>query len=239
MPTAALKLVGGVNSQETPALNENSGISQSNLIRYMPDPNGITLVQKTGGWSRFNPLPAPAIVRALWAWEDLNLNAHLAVGTQTITSTGSAQLAVITDGNVDNITPTALTDNVTPEAQSFAGNPSIQITDTTVPGITSFNSVYIATQLAIGGVVLFGLYQCDPDGFIAADTYTVFARDQLGNLLPATSSSTTPVLVIFNTQNMSISVTVTLPNHGYAVGVTFPVLAPTIVGGITFYGNYV
>ena len=239
MPTAALKLVGGVNSQETPALNENSGISQSNLIRYMPDPNGITLVQKTGGWSRFNPLPAPAIVRALWAWEDLNLNAHLAVGTQTITATGSAQLAVITDGNVDNITPTALTDNIAPQAQSFSGNPSIQITDTTVPGITNFNSVYIATQLAIGGIVLFGLYQCDPDGFIAADTYTVFARDQLGNLLPATSSSTSPVLAIFNTANMSISVTVTLPNHGYAVGVSFPVLTPTTVGGITFYGNYV
>lgn len=239
MPHAAIKLIGGVNTNETPALNENSGISQSNLIRYMYDPNGVSLVQKLGGWSRFNPLPAPAIVRALWAWEDLNLNAHLAVGTQTIAATGSAQLAVITDGNVDNITPTALTDNISPQAQSFSGNPSIQITDTTVPGITSFNSVYIATQLAIGGVVLFGLYQCDPDGFIAADTYTVFARDQLGNLLPATSSSTSPVLAVFNTQNMSISVTVTLPNHGYAVGVSFPVLTPTVVGGITFYGNYV
>jgi hypothetical protein len=146
MPHAALKLVGGVNTEETPALNENSGISQSNLIRYKFDPNGITLVEKLGGWSRFLNLPAPAIVRALWAWEDLNLNAHLAVGTQTIVGSNSAQLAVITDGNVDNITPTALTDNISPQAQSFSGNPSIQITDTTVPGITSFNSVYIATE---------------------------------------------------------------------------------------------
>lgn len=205
----------------------------------MPDPNGVVLCQKLGGWSRFNPFPAPAIVRALWAWEDLNLNAHLAVGTETITATGSAQLAVITNGDIDNITPTALTDNISPQAQSFSGNPSIQITDTTVPGITQFNSVYIATQLALGGVVLFGLYMCDPDGFISADTYTVFARDKLGNLLPATSSSSSPVLATFNTMNMAITVTVNLPNHGYAVGDTFPVLAPTTVGGVTFYGNYV
>ena len=239
MPHAAIKLIGGVNTNETPALNENSGISQSNLIRYMYDPNGVSLVQKLGGWSRFNPLPAPAIVRALWAWEDLNLNAHLAVGTQTIAATGSAQLAVITNGAIDNITPTALTDNITPVVQTFAGNPSVEITDTTTPGITNFNSVYIATQISIGGIILFGLYACDPDGFLAADAYTVFSRDQLGNLLPAVSNSTTPVLPSFTTVSGAISVTVNLPNYTYAVGNTFPVLAATTVGGITFFGNYV
>jgi hypothetical protein len=239
MPHAAIKLIGGVNTNETPALNENSGISQSNLIRYMYDPNGVSLVQKLGGWSRFNPLPAPAIVRALWAWEDLNLNAHLAVGTQTIAATGSAQLAVITNGAIDNITPTALTDNITPVVQTFAGNPSVEITDTTTPGITNFNSVYIATQISIGGIILFGLYACDPDGFLAADAYTVFSRDQLGNLLPAVSNSTTPVLPSFTTVSGAISVTVNLPNYTYAVGDTFPVLAATTVGGITFFGNYV
>jgi hypothetical protein len=239
MPHAALKLVGGVNSNETPALNENSGISQSNLIRFFYDPNGISLVQKLGGWQRFNPLPAPAIVRALWAWEDLNLNAHLAVGTETILSSGSAQLAVITNGSIDNITPTALEDDITPVVQSFAGNPSIIITDVTVPGITNFNSVYIATQISIGGVILFGLYQCDPDGFLSASAYTVFSRDQLGNLLPASSSSTTPVLPTFTTTMNSIIVNVNLPNYKYAVGNTFPALVPTTVGGVTIYGNYV
>jgi hypothetical protein len=205
----------------------------------MPDPNGITLVQKLGGWQRFVSLPAPAIVRALWAWEDLNLNAHLAVGTQTITGTNSAQLAVITNSSIDNITPTALEDDIAAVVQSFAGNPSIEITDTTTPGITNFNSVYIATQIAIGGIILFGLYACDPDGFLAADAYTVFSRDQLGNLLPATSNSTTPVLPSFTTVMNAISVTVNLPLYTYAIGDTFPVLAATTVGGITFFGNYV
>jgi len=239
MPHAALKLVPGTDTQETPALNENSGISQTQLVRFMPDRNGIGLVQKLGGWSRFNSLPAPAIVRALWAWEDLNLNAHLAVGTQTITGTNSAQLAVITNGSIDNITPTALEDDITPVVQSFTGNPSILITDTTTTGITNFNSVYIATQISIGGIVLFGLYMCDPDGFLSANAYTVFSRDQLGNLLPATSNSTSPVLPSFTTVMNAITVTVTLPNYTYAVGDTFPVLAATTVGGITFFGNYV
>lgn len=239
MPHAALKLVPGTDSQETPALNENSGISQTQLIRFKPDRNGLGLVEKLGGWKKFNSLAAPAIVRALWAWEDLNLNAHLAVGTETIGGTGSAELDVITNGSIDNITPTASEDDTTPLATSVADNPTIQITDLTTLGITNFNSVYIATQIAIGGIVLFGLYQCDPDGFLAANAYTVFSRDKLGNLLPASSSSSSPVLPSFTTVMDAITVTVTLPNYTYAVGETFPVLVPTTVGGITFFGNYV
>jgi hypothetical protein len=239
MPHGAIKLVGGVNQNETPSLNENSGISQSNLIRFFYDPNGNSLCQKLGGWTRYVPFAAPAIVRALWAWEDLNLNAHLAVGTQTVTGTNSAQLAVITNGAIDAITPTALEDDITPVVQAFTGNPSILITDAVTTGITNFNSVYIATQVAIGGIILFGLYQCDPDGFLSSDAYTVFSRDKLGNLLPASTNSTTPVLPSFTTVMNSITVTVNLPGYTYAVGDTFPVLAATTVGGITFFGNYV
>lgn len=238
MPHASMKLVGGLNTNETPALNENSGISDTNLIRFFYDPNGISLVQKLGGWTKFYPLPMPARVRALWAWEDLNVHSHLAVGTETALH-GSAHLAVITDGTVDDVTPTALTDNVTPILQSTAGSPTIIITDFATPGITNFNSVYIPTQISIGGVIIFGLYNCDPDGFLAADAYTIFARDQLGNLLPAPSGSTAPQLPVFSTAMNSISVNVNLPNYTQTVGQTFPILVPTSVGGITLYGNYV
>jgi len=238
MPHAAIKLVGGANSQETPALNENGGIYSTQLIRYMYDPNGVSLVQKIGGWTQFSGYAAPATARALWAWEDLNLNAHLAVGTETATD-GSAQLAVITNGSTQDITPTVNIDNITPVVSATSGSASIQITDTTVTGITYYNSVYIATQIAIGGIVLFGLYMCDPDGFLGADAYTVFSVNQLGALNPATSNSTSPVLPSFTTSNNSPTVTVNLPDHGYAVGITFPVLVATTVGGITFYGNYV
>ena len=241
MPHAALKLIGGVNSNETPALNENAGVSASNLIRffYNPDPSGISLIQKLGGWSAFFSTPMVSIVRALWAWEDLNLNSRLAVGCETQTD-GSAQLSVITSGTeIQDVTPTSATDNISPVVSTTSGDASVTITDTTITGITSYNSVYITTQIAIGGIVLFGLYACDPDGFLSGDAYTVYSIDQLGNLLPATSSSSSPVLPSFTTTSGSITVEVNLPAYTYQIGDTFPVLIATTVGGITFYGNYV
>jgi hypothetical protein len=83
MPHATLKLIPGVNTQETPALNDGGGVSQSNLIRFFADPRLGAMCQKLGGWTRYFSQPMPGTVRALWAWEDLNLNSHLAVGTQT------------------------------------------------------------------------------------------------------------------------------------------------------------
>lgn len=245
MPHAALRLVGGVNTQETAAQNQNGGISQSNLIRFFPDIGGLGLVAKLGGWDRFYPTPIAAIVRALWAWEDLNINSHLALGTQTIPATSKAQLAVITNGTLTDITPTSTTDNIAPVVSTQAGNFSVLITDPINTGITNYDTVYIATQISIGGLVLFGLYNAAPDTIVTPTAYTIFARDQLGDLQPATSTSSSPILPSFTTAGPvgpiagSTTVSVNLPNYPYAVGNTFPVLTPTEVGGITFFGNYV
>lgn len=236
MPHAVLRLVPGVDTQETPALNENSGISQSQLVRFMPDRNGLGLVQKIGGWSRYFGQPMPAVARALWAWEDLNLNSHLAVGTQTITGQNYALLGVITNGILQNITPQQSAEDITPAVATTSGNSIVTITDNTTLGITGYDSVYIATQISIGGVVLFGLYQA---GLLSNNAYTVQATDILGNPLPATSSSSSPVLPVFTTVSGSLTVTVTLPSYTYQVGQTFPVLVATTVGGIQIYGNYV
>jgi hypothetical protein len=238
MAHAVLKLVPGTDTQETSALNENSGISNTQLIRFFPDRNGLALVQKLGGWTRFFGLAFSSIVRALWAWEDLNDTSHLAVGTQTGAS-GSAELSVITNGSKQVITPTYVVDDVAPIASSTSGSTIIEITDATTPGITGYDSVYITTQMSIGGVVLFGLYQCDPDGFLSATAYTVRSVDILGNPNPATSNSSSPVLPVFTTTSGSTAVNVNLPNYTYAVGITFPILVSTSVGGITLYGNYV
>jgi hypothetical protein len=247
MPHAALKLVGtvGVNTNETPALNENGGISASNLIRFFYDPNGISLVQKIGGWQRWYVGELPGIVRALWAWEDLNDNSWLAVGTQTLFSQDYALLAAITDGVLTTITPTSATDNITPTLSTTVDSYAVEITDNTITGVTNYDTVYITTQISIGGLVLFGQYECAPDGVLLPNGYTIWSTDQLGDLLPATSTSTTAVLPVFQTVGPvgsvpgSTTATVTLPNYTYAVGDTFPVLVPTTVGGITFYGNYV
>jgi hypothetical protein len=238
MPHAMLRLVSGVNTTETPALNENSGISFSNLVRYFYDQNGAPLVGKLGGWQKFFPTPMLAIVRALWAWEDINDNAHLALGTEIIPLTSRSQLAVITNGVLADITPVQASSNNSPTIFSTTSSPVINITDPVVPGITNSCSVFIATQIATGGIVLFGLYACDPDGFSGADSYTVYATDILGNLTPATSA-TGYVLPAFSTTLGSNVITVILTGNGYSVGLTFPILIPTTVGGLTLSGNYI
>jgi len=238
MPHAAVKLIPGVNQNETPALNQ-AGISVSNLIRFIYDPQLGGLIQKLGGWTKYYPNPIPSIARALFGWEDTNAVTHLAVGMQNKPGTYGSELAVITNGTLVDITPQYVIDDAPPVASSTSGSPYIVITDTVVENITAYDSVYITTHIAIGGIVLFGIYPCDPNGYIAGTSYTVGATDVLGNLLAATSTSSSPTLPQFATTSGSNSVTVTLTNHGYSVGSTFPVLVTTVIGGITFYGNYV
>lgn len=238
MPHASLKIVDGVNQNRTPTLNE-AGVSESQLIRMMPNNRGdAVLIQKIGGWSRYYGTAMTAITRALWAWQDTIGNARLAVGSQNVANTFQAQLAAILNGSLKDVTPRSDFDNVTAAVASTAGDSILTITDATIQNITAYDAVYIPVQIAIGGVILFGLYPCDPDGHSAPTTYTVQALDKLGNPLPAPSSSSSPVLPQFGTTDGSSAVTVTLPSHGYSVGDLFPVLIPTTVGGVTFLGHY-
>jgi hypothetical protein len=230
-----VKLRPGVTVTDTPALNE-AGVSQSQLIRYMPDPILGGVIQKTGGWIRFYASTTTAIVRALWAWEDTNAVTHLAEGTQQIGSTGSSQLGVITNGVLQDITPRASSDDVTQAASTTLGSSIVTITDATATGITSYDTVYIETHMSVGGLVLFGLY---PTTLTSNTTYQITATDILGNPLAATSTTTTTTVANFTTVSGSSVVTVTLNNHGYTIGSTYPVLVSTTVGGITLYGNYI
>ena len=64
MPHSSLKLMPGVDVNKTPALNE-AAISQSQLIRFIPDRTLGGLVQKLGGWTRFYAAQIGSTVRAL------------------------------------------------------------------------------------------------------------------------------------------------------------------------------
>jgi hypothetical protein len=117
------------------------------------------------------------------------------------------------------------------------GSSTVTITDTTVTGVTAYDAVYIRAHISVGGIVLFGSY---PTTGISTNTYTITATDVLGNPLPATSTVTNGGAVAsFATAITTNVVTVTLNNHGYSVGSTYPVLVSTPVGGITLYGNYI
>ena len=237
VPHASVKLKPGVDQNETPALNE-TGISISNLIRFIYDRSGIGLIQKLGGWTKFFPNTISGIVRALWAWEDTVARSHLAVGTQNAPHTYRSQLSVITNGTQNNITPRASSDNITPVLSSTAGDSIVIITDSTTTGITYYDSVYIPAHISIGGVILFGLYACNPDGFQGTSTYHVQSLDTLGNPLAAPSTSTTAYVASFATTSGSSAISVTLPSHGYIAGGTYPILIPVTVGGVTLFGNY-
>jgi hypothetical protein len=78
MPHATLKMTGGVDQNRTLALNE-AAISKSQLIRFLPDQQGLALVQKLGGWVKYYSSSYITIIRALWAWEDTNAVTYLGV----------------------------------------------------------------------------------------------------------------------------------------------------------------
>ena len=64
MPHSTLKLIPGVDQNRTLALNE-SAISTTNLVRFVPDKQNIGLVQKLGGWTKFYTSNIGSPIRAL------------------------------------------------------------------------------------------------------------------------------------------------------------------------------
>ena len=230
MPHASVKLIPGVDQNRTPALNE-AGISESNLVRFIPDRQGFGLVQKLGGWTKFYPNPTASIIRALWAWQDTNANRYLAVGAQE-------SLEYITSGTRYDITPREITTNPPVDMSVTSGSNIVTIVDTG-SNITDYDDVYIETPISVGGIVLFGLYSCI-NPLVDPDEYEIAAVDVLGAPINATSTVTNGgTIVNFSTTSGSAVVEVALIAHGYVVGDTFPIIVSTVVGGITLFGNYI
>ena len=300
MPHSALKLMPGVDVNKTPALNE-AAISQSQLVRFIPDRTLGGLVQKLGGWTRFYAAQIGSTVRALWAWEDTNANSYLAVGsdgiapivvtgasgngtTVTLTFAGSFifnvnqaivvsgvnpngyngtyvvtaatsssvsfastttttyvsggaitgggnSLGVITSGGSQDITPEQTTVNVAVNFSTTSGSNAVVVVDTG-RNTNDYYVVDIQTQISVGGIVLFGQYKISNPS-LNANQYTIYAAD----LATATIANGGAVPSFTTTTGVN-SVSVTLNNHGYLAGDTFPVLIATSVGGVTIYGNY-
>jgi len=238
MPHSAFKILPGVDQTKTPALNE-AAISESQLIRFVPDRTLGGLVQKLGGWTKFYANTIGSIVRCLWAWEDTNGNSYLGVGAEGVPAGGGGALEAIVSGGAVDLTPQTTTVNVALKAETVSGSNEVTITDAG-RNANAYTVVDIQTQISVGGLILFGQYQCyNPGG--AANTYKILATNVLGEPDYATSTTTVAPFGLvpqFATTSSSSSVTVTLANHDYFPGATFPVLVATTVGGITFYGNY-
>ncbi len=241
MPHHTLKLLPGIDLNKTEALNE-AGISFSQLIRFRLDAaSGIALVQKLGGWLRVFPSAFPAIVRALWAWQDTNKNKYLAIGCEpsTVSGVNSPLLVLryrggVSTGSLNDITPHVLEDNVAVAVTTLTTTNLVTIKDVG-SNITAYDSVYIRAHISVGGVILFGFY---PAIAVSPDTYQILLVDQFGNPdYPTAAVTNGGAVAAFTTTSGLQSVNVLLDNHGYNVGDTYPILVSTAVGGVVLAGN--
>lgn len=234
MPHASFKVIPGVDEIKTPALNE-AAISESQLIRFMPDRTLGGIVQKLGGWTRYYGSAIGSTVRCLWAWEDTLSNSYLAVGAEGVPAGGGGALEIIQAGNATDITPQTNLFNLTVSLSTTAGSNIVTVTHSG-SNISNYDTVNFQTQVSVGGIILFGQYQCYALG---ANTYNIYAYNSLLDPYLATSTVTNGGQVPkFILTSGSDYVTVNLPNHAYVVGQTFPVLVASAGGGVTLYGNY-
>lgn len=235
MGTQSLTLLPGVDTNRTPTLNE-AAISSCNMIRLWKDRQGKALVQKLGGWSKFYSSKLPSIGRQLWPWQDQNHGQHLGIGCSTSSTPGvGGPLLVLTSGSLNNITPLVREDNVAPSITTTTTSNTVFVDDAG-SNINNYTAVYVETHIAVGGIIVFGFFQCTG---VSANQFSINLTDKLGNPLFPLSSTTGGVVAQFTTTSGNSVVQVTLPNHGYSVGDTYPCLVSTTVGGVIIYGNYI
>src|SRR5882672_10254702 len=164
MPHATLRIMPGVDKYKTQVLNE-AAVDSCNLIRFTPEPSGLGLVQKLGGWARFYPTAMPSTPRALWAWQHTDNHQLLAIGCSTpslVSANVGAPLLVVdvADGikMLDTITPIVRADNVSAQVTTLTTSNLVTIHD---PGAnaTQYDAVYVQTHVAVAGIIVFGFYQ--------------------------------------------------------------------------------
>ena len=98
--------------------------------------------------------------------------------------------------------------------------------------LSAGNWINIAIPVAVGGIILQGLYQAQL--ISNANQFTINAASN------ATSTvNNGGALPVFTSTNGSSIISTSLANHGLSVGNTFPVAFATTVGGLTLTGNYI
>lgn len=177
-----------------------------------------------GGWVAFYPLAIGGIPRDMHAWEDLNAVNHLSVGTTT-------RLSVITNGSLQNITPQTLVTISFANFSTVINTPTVTIIDPNISTVTTFDSVFFDTPIAVGGLILSGLYPISK--VTAVDAYQITAASNATSTV--NNGGTVP---IFNTISGSSVVSVAFPANGMSAGSTIVFPIPTTGNGVTINGSY-
>jgi len=223
MAHASLKLIPGVDTTKTPALNE-AAISSCESIRFLPDAGGMAYAQKIGGWSAYYSSPMPSTVRALKAWEDLATNNYLAVGCE------DGLYAIRNGSDFLYISPLYQQDSsVTLNIVASIGLVEMVVNDVG-SGTNTDSFVYFYTPIAIGGTKLYGAYAIG--GVASADQYTISAETPAlyNSSQTATISNASPALV-----TLAVA-----PASGTAIKFTTTGTLPSpLVAGTTYFVQYV
>ena len=233
MPHSALKLIPGVNTTKTPALNE-AGITSCNLIRFLPDKGG-GVPQKLGGWQAYPqglPFQSSSTIRALKAWEDTNANTWLGVGAES-------NLYAINGVTSRDISPRTDTTSFPNGITTTAGSTTISINDT-ASNMNIYSSVYFNIPVFVGGIVLSGNYSAsqvtDADNYqIQSSTAAVYATSSTATITNASPAVVTVTYAPPTDTTVVFTTTGALPT-GLTVGTTYFVRNITNIagGGTTF-----
>lgn len=197
MPHATMQLIPGVDTNETPALNQ-AGFSQSQLVRFIYDRTGKGLVQKIGGWlawmaAKFTNALGVGNVTELRAWEDLNSIARLAIGTTTGLFLASPS----------NTTPVPIT------PQTIAGDSPFEPTQTVTISLASPAVITPSGTVPINGtpVVFSNTGGALPANITAGSVYWVINSGATTYQISATVGGT-PISTNGNTQSGTQSTTI-------------------------------
>jgi len=159
------------------------------------------------------------------AWQGLNNRTFLSVAASTT-------LSIINSGSLSDVTPQTRTSSFAPNFSVSSGSNVITVVDAG-SSLTTFDSVFFNTPVAVGTTLLQGAYPINTVG--GSSSYTIISSGT-SNVAVASSG----ILPVFTTTANSGIVTVTLPNNNYQAipGLYYGFYADTSVGGITIGGAY-
>lgn len=218
MPMTALTLRPGVNVEQTATLNE-AGYTDATMVRWRDG-----LVQKIGGWVKYFSFSVGGTIKALHGWQDFNATSRLAVGSTT-------SLGVVVSTAYTELTPQTKTTDTAPAISTTAGSATVTVADTNISNVTTFDTIYFNTPIAVGGIILSGGYLITL--VLSATSFTIQAA------VPAVSAVVAGGAVpSFTTVNGSASVSVTMAAHGLVSGSTINFPISTAVGGCMIVGTY-
>jgi hypothetical protein len=226
MPHSALKLMPGVDQNKTPALNE-AAISESQLVRFIPDRTLGGLVQKLGGWTKFYSARIGSTVRALWAWEDTNANSYLAVGSDGAapivvtgaSGNGTTATLTFTGPFIFNVNQAILVSGISPNG--YNGTYVVTAaTSTSVSYASTTTTTYVSGGLITGGGNSLGVITSGGSQDITPEKTTVNVAVNF-----STTSGSNAVVVVDTGRNA---------NSYYVVDIQTQVS----VGGIILFGQY-